>query len=105
MGDHVEEAREKKEGLVPSNTEVKARLRDPERLRQRAAQRAGSQGELLHQVDTFFHMPHGRLKLREEAPGQVVVQFGGARLKPAPQFPPNCTTTPGQSELIYYRRP
>ncbi len=63
---------------MPSNTEVKARLRDPERLGRRAAERAGSQGELLHQVDTFFHVPAGRLKLREE--------------------------TSGQSEVIYYRR-
>ena len=47
------------------NVEIKARCPDPERvrivLRQREARFAG----LDHQVDTYFHVAQGRLKLRE----------------------------------------
>ena|SRR5438876_6328593 len=32
-------------------------------------------------------------RIRQGSRRAVVVQFGGARLKRAPQFPPNCTTT------------
>src|SRR5512146_1733112 len=47
------------------NIEIKARCRDAERvravLREADARFAGTD----HQVDTYFRVPHGRLKLRE----------------------------------------
>jgi adenylate cyclase class IV len=46
------------------NVEWKARIRNLPRQRELAQRLAGSPPELLEQVDTFFHVPHGRLKLR-----------------------------------------
>jgi adenylate cyclase class IV len=46
------------------NVEWKARARDPERQRQRALQLAGAPPELLEQLDTFFCVANGYLKLR-----------------------------------------
>jgi predicted adenylyl cyclase CyaB len=49
------------------NIELKARLRDPEAARRTALRVADSPTVLhLEQVDTYFHAPNGRLKLREE---------------------------------------
>jgi predicted adenylyl cyclase CyaB len=56
---------------VPSpacNVELKARARDPERLRAIAERLAGTTPLVLEQIDTFFHVPHGRLKLRQFCP-------------------------------------
>ena len=56
---------------MPHNIEIKARI-DPDRLaetRKRAAQLSGGAPTILHQLDTFFHAPHGRLKLREFGDG------------------------------------
>jgi adenylate cyclase class IV len=64
---------------MPSNVEWKARARDVGRQGALAAGLAGGAGELLEQVDTFFHVPHGRLKLR--------------------------TFDRSRGELIYYHRP
>jgi adenylate cyclase class IV len=64
---------------VATNIEWKARARDAARQRELAAGRTGAAPELLEQVDTFFNVPHGRLKLR---------QFASDR-----------------GELIYYERP
>ncbi len=49
---------------MATNVEWKARVRDLSRQRELAEQLAGSPPELLEQVDTFFNVPHGRLKLR-----------------------------------------
>jgi adenylate cyclase class IV len=49
--------------------ELKARLRSFEDAHAVASQLATYQG-CLHQVDTYFHCPQGRLKLREQTPGQ-----------------------------------
>lgn len=52
------------------NVELKARDADPERS---LAVAAGLEGVVDHgslwQRDTYFHVPHGRLKLREQQPG------------------------------------
>jgi adenylate cyclase class IV len=64
---------------MAANIEVKARAREWDKLHATAAQLADSAGTLLDQVDTFFRVPMGRLKLR---------QFG-----------------PHQGELIFYQRP
>jgi adenylate cyclase class IV len=50
------------------NIELKARARDVERQRRLAVELSGGEGELLAQIDTFFVVPAGRLKLRELAP-------------------------------------
>lgn len=47
------------------NIEIKARLSDPERIRKLLnAENADFKG-IDHQTDTYFHVPSGRLKLRE----------------------------------------
>ncbi len=61
------------------NVEIKARVADPVSFRKAAGQLTNSQGELIHQTDTFFSVPNGRLKLRD---------FGD-----------------GRGELIWYQRP
>lgn len=50
------------------NVEWKARVSDPHRQRKLAEQLAGSPPELLEQLDTFFPVSHGRLKVRRFAP-------------------------------------
>lgn len=61
------------------NVEIKARVADPEELARRVAAVADEGPAVLRQVDTFFHCPTGRLKLRKFADGSA--------------------------ELIFYRRP
>jgi len=48
------------------NIELKARDPDPARSLQASLQMGASDEGLLHQTDTYFRVPHGRLKLREE---------------------------------------
>lgn len=49
---------------MAANIEVKAYARDWEKLQATAAQLADSEVTLIEQVDTFFQVPAGRLKLR-----------------------------------------
>ena len=53
---------------MPTNIEIKARAREPERQRQLAAALAEGPETVIRQWDTFFIVPAGRLKLREFAP-------------------------------------
>ena len=48
------------------NIELKARDPDPARSLQAALQVGASDEGWLHQTDTYFRVPRGRLKLREE---------------------------------------
>ena len=64
---------------MPTNVEIKARVRDPAALAGLARRLSDAPPVTLHQRDTFFGCPHGRLKLRE---------LGS-----------------GESELIWYDRP
>jgi predicted adenylyl cyclase CyaB len=59
---------------MPANIEIKARARDFASLRQRAETFSDSPVQVIPQEDTFFHIPKGRLKLRQLAPdrGQLV---------------------------------
>lgn len=50
---------------MPANIEIKARARDFDGIRSRAAAISASSGETIRQQDTFFVTPRGRLKLRE----------------------------------------
>ena len=50
------------------NIEVKARVRDTDRLRRTVEELSDTPRTVIHQEDTFFHTPRGRLKLRVLAP-------------------------------------
>jgi predicted adenylyl cyclase CyaB len=60
---------------MPTNVEVKARVRDMACLRARAVALSGGPGREMQQEDTFFRIPRGRLKLREQSPGQPELIF------------------------------
>ena len=49
---------------MPSNIEIKARVRDFNEIRRRAEQLSDRPVEMISQEDIFFHTPQGRLKLR-----------------------------------------
>lgn len=49
---------------MPSNIEIKARVRDFEGLKKRAEKLSDTPVQVILQEDTFFHTPQGRLKLR-----------------------------------------
>ncbi|KAH3894187.1 hypothetical protein DPMN_018344 [Dreissena polymorpha] len=50
---------------MPSNVEIKARVADVERLKRLAGELCDEGPTVIKQVDTFFHVPNGRLKLRQ----------------------------------------
>jgi predicted adenylyl cyclase CyaB len=56
---------------MPSNIEIKARIRDFDRLRQRAEQLSDVPLQIIDQEDTFFNTEKGRLKLRVLAPDRA----------------------------------
>ena len=56
---------------MPRNIEVKARIDSVAALLPRAQAVAGGEPETILQDDTFFRVPHGRLKLREFADGSA----------------------------------
>ena len=56
---------------MPPNIEIKARIASVEALRPSAEALAGAPAVLLLQDDSFFKVPHGRLKLREFADGSA----------------------------------
>ena len=56
---------------MPRNIEIKARIDRVEAVLPQARALAGSEPELILQDDTFFKVPHGRLKLREFADGSA----------------------------------
>jgi len=61
---------------MPRNVEIKARVRDFEALRQRAADLADGPVEIIEQLDTFYITPRGRLKLRVLAPDRCeLIQY------------------------------
>src|SRR5258708_11070756 len=64
---------------MPSNIEIKARVRDFPRLQKRAELLSDTPVEVIRQEDTFFDTPAGRLKLR--------------------------ILTPQRAQLIFYARP
>jgi len=54
---------------MPTNIEIKARLRDPERAKSIAQRLSGAGPKEIRQLDTFFQCSFGRLKLREFSAG------------------------------------
>ncbi len=59
---------------MPSNIEIKARVREFTDMRSRAEALADTPVQVLPQEDTFFGVAHGRLKLRvrPEGPAQLI---------------------------------
>lgn len=59
---------------MPSNIEIKARVKDPARRRRLAERLSDTPAEVIEQRDTFFACAHGRLKLRQFAagPGELI---------------------------------
>lgn len=57
------------------NIEIKARARDKTVLQARAEALTDSPPVVIVQEDTFFHTPHGRLKLRELAPNRAQLVY------------------------------
>jgi predicted adenylyl cyclase CyaB len=59
---------------MPANIEIKARSRDFASQRRQAEALSDDPVQVIPQEDTFFHIPTGRLKLRQLAPdrGQLV---------------------------------
>ena len=54
---------------MASNVEIKARVTDPTAMRSRVEALGTAAPEELVQIDTFYNVPTGRLKLREFADG------------------------------------
>ncbi len=83
------------------NIEIKAIVSDPQAVTATAERLATSSRQQLRQVDTYFHCPQGRLKLREiwtpeDAPPQPAAIDSG---------PDSEETLPHRVELIWYERP
>lgn len=57
------------------NIEIKARARDKAVLQARAEALTDAPPVILVQEDTFFHVPRGRLKLREQVPGRAQLVY------------------------------
>jgi predicted adenylyl cyclase CyaB len=60
---------------MPRNVEIKARAADFVRQMTLAAQVATQGPTVLHQRDTFFGVPHGRLKLRDFGGTGELIQY------------------------------
>ena len=60
---------------MPSNIEIKARARNFAELTRRAAALSDTPPQLIPQEDTFFHVPQGRLKLRQLAPDHAQLVY------------------------------
>jgi predicted adenylyl cyclase CyaB len=60
---------------MPANIEIKARSRSPARQRELAARLSGSSGREIPQVDTYFNVPQGRLKLREGGESRELIYY------------------------------
>ena len=56
---------------MPSNIEIKARVRDFEQIRSRAEKMSDTPVKIIPQEDTFFNVEKGRLKLRMLAADQA----------------------------------
>ena len=57
------------------NIEIKARCADPERVRAVLGERDARFAGVDQQVDTYFHVPQGRLKLREGKIENALIYF------------------------------
>jgi predicted adenylyl cyclase CyaB len=60
---------------MPTNIEWKARIRNATEQRRLVERLADGPAEILEQLDTFFSVPKGRLKLRQSNPGPAELIF------------------------------
>lgn len=49
---------------MPANVEIKAKVVEFPAFLKRAKEISGANGDIIHQIDTFFNCPNGRLKIR-----------------------------------------
>lgn len=56
---------------MPANIEIKARVQDYAGLKAKAESLSDTPVQVIPQVDTFFNIPTGRLKLRELGPDRA----------------------------------
>jgi len=75
---------------VARNVEIKARVADLARLRERVGALATAPPRVLHQTDTFFRVPRGRLKLREFGDGTGELIFYERPDRPGPKLSSYC---------------
>ena len=69
---------------MPRNIEIKARIDSVESLLPMARAVAGAEPVLIEQDDSFFAVPHGRLKLRQFADGSAeLIQYHRADIADA----------------------
>jgi predicted adenylyl cyclase CyaB len=68
-----------------TNIEIKARLAEVERARAVAERLSGGPPEVLHQEDTFYGAPRGRLKLRRHAGGPAELIYYERADTPGPK--------------------
>ncbi|PFX18286.1 uncharacterized protein LOC111339756 [Stylophora pistillata] len=59
---------------MPSNVEIKAKVKDFETFKRKANEISDSEGEIIEQKDIFYNVPQGRLKLRllHNQPSQLI---------------------------------
>ncbi|HLW67368.1 MAG TPA: class IV adenylate cyclase [Gemmataceae bacterium] len=60
---------------MPTNIELKARIHNASEQLRAVERLAGAPVETFAQIDTFFQVPHGRLKLRQANPGAAELIF------------------------------
>lgn len=60
---------------IQNNIEIKARISDFEKCCRIAAEIAGGAPQVLNQIDTYFFVRKGRLKLREDESGNELIYY------------------------------
>ena len=70
---------------MPTNVEIKARLRNPVRLKSLAEALALTPSQIILQEDIFFEVPRGRLKLRIFAPNSAELIYYEREDGPGPK--------------------
>ena len=70
---------------MPTNVEIKARVRNPARLKSLAEALALTPSQIILQEDTFFQVPRGRLKLRIFAPNSAELIYYEREDGPGPK--------------------
>jgi predicted adenylyl cyclase CyaB len=69
-------AQSEREGTMPRNVEIKARVHDFEALKRAVEALSDTPVEVIDQLDTFYITPRGRLKLRVLAPDRCeLIQY------------------------------
>lgn len=85
---------------MAANIEVKARAREWEKLHATATEIASSPGTLIEQIDTFFIVPAGRLKLRQFSPEAGELIFYQRPDEPGPKLSDYTITPTTQPESL-----